>query len=270
MGISIKRSMHLMLTLTAAAAFAACSSDSGNGGGSGGSGGGAGGSSAKGGSGGSASGGAGGSGGSSAKGGSSGSGGSSSGSSSNALFDFASDEQGWVFNIYQATDDSGAAKSPFNLAVASNIPEGSKAPTIGHDSGIGDPPGSLKVEVTFTKYDEQVNPNYSWGKSPQDWTDKTINVRIKVDPLPDPALSTGGIQLFAQDSTWEGEYKWNNMPTDTDWHTYTFNLKDVTTKMKTNDIVQFTVQISSGGAAASGEDLAPASLTAYIDTVTVE
>ncbi|MGO9290846.1 MAG: hypothetical protein ACLQIJ_19115, partial [Polyangia bacterium] len=214
MGISTRRFKQLALIgLGATGILAACSSNSGSSGSTGGAsakGGstGSGGASAQGGStgsgGASAKGGSTGSGGASAQGGSTGSGGASAMGGSSAtggttgsggatgsggtcvgavtLFDFATGDEGWVFNTYQATNAAGVAVSPFNLAAPGNLSGGSldagvAAPTIAADSTVGDPPGSLKVVVTFTDYDQQVNPNFNWGSNAlQDWTNKVVSV----------------------------------------------------------------------------------------------
>jgi hypothetical protein len=209
-GISTRRFKQLALLcgLGATGILAACASSpesSGGAGGSSASGGsmGSGGSSARGGStssgGSSASGGSTGSGGSNATGGTLASGGAtSSGGSSGGpvtLFDFAAGDQGWVFNTYQATATNGQIVSPYNLAAPGVLPDAGVAlPTIAADSTVGDPPGSLKIVVTFTGYAQQVNPNYNWA-TPQDWTNKVVSVRVKVDPAVPATFTGGGIQL---------------------------------------------------------------------------
>jgi hypothetical protein len=269
-GISTRRFKQLALIcgLGAMGILAACASSPEYGGGAGGS---------------SAKGGSTGSGGSSARGGSTGSGGSSaaggtlasggatsSGGSSGSpvtLFDFATDDQGWVFNTYQATAN-GEMVSPYNLAAPGVLPDAGVAPpTIAADSTVGDPPGSLKIVVTFTGYTQQVNPNYHWA-TPQDWTNKVVSVRVKVDPAVPATFTGGGIQLFAQDSTWVGKYQWADFPTDSDWHTYTLDMTGVTSPDPTN-IVQFTVQLASA-TTPSATDFTQTTVTAYIDTITIQ
>jgi hypothetical protein len=225
-----------------------------------------------------ASGGSSASGGSNATGGATGSGGGSAGPVT--LFDFASGDQGWVYNTYQATDStSGAAVAPYNLVVAGNLSAGDldagvKAPTLAAESTVGDPPGSLKVVATFTGNNQQVNPNFNWGdQALQDWTNKTVSVRIKLDPAIATTSTGWGIQLFAQDSTWAGQYQWADFPTDSDWHTYTLNLAGAT--IDPTKVIQFTVQVSSPNVAASSDDggvssFTPVTVTAYIDTIKVQ
>jgi hypothetical protein len=289
----------LICGIGATGLLAACGSNSGSGGGAGGSsarGGSTGGSSASGGA--TGNGGTRATGGSSAAGGSTSSGGSSSNTGSSAtggssaaggtstgssgaggssgpvtLFDFADGDQGWVFNSYQATGDGGPV-SPYNLAApwVGTTDAGIASPTIAGDSTVGDPAGSLKVVVTFTDTQQQVNPNYHWTTS-QDWTDKVISVRLKIDPAAPASFTGGGILLFAQDSTWSGKYQWTDFPTDSDWHTYTLDMTGVASP-DPSDIVQFTVQISSANTPATDDagvsTFTPTTVTAYIDTVTIQ
>ncbi|MGB8297648.1 MAG: hypothetical protein WCG85_19680, partial [Polyangia bacterium] len=296
MGISTRRFKQLALIgLAATGILAACSSNSGSSGSTGGTsakGGstGSGGASAKGGSTGSgganALGGSTGSGGVSATGGSSATGGTagSGGAASSGgpcvgtvtLFDFATGDQGWGFNTYQATNAAGLAISPFNLAApgvlsGGDLDAGVAAPTIAADSTVGDPPGSLKVVVTFTDYNQQVNPDINWGANAlQDWTNKVVSVDVKIDPAV-PATFSGGIQLYAQDTTYNGQYHWAAFPTDNDWHTYTLDMTG-TTSVNPAQIVQFTVQLASASTASGDGGVAPftpTTVTAYIDTITV-
>ena len=298
MGISTRRFKQLALIgLGATGILAACSSNSGSSGSTGGanakggstsSGGasamggstGSGGASAMGGS--TGSGGASATGGSSVTGGTTGSGGatSSGGACTGAvtLFDFATGDEGWVFNTYQAANAAGVAVSPFNLAVPGNLSggdldAGAAVPTIAAESAVGDPPGSLKVVVTFTGYDQQVNPNFSWGPNTlQDWTNKVVSVLVKVDPAV-PATFSGGIQLYAQDTTYAGQYQWSAFPTDNAWHTYTLDMTGATS-VNPAQIIQFTVQLASAGTPTDTGDggvasFTPTTVTAYIDTITV-
>jgi hypothetical protein len=215
-------------------------------------------------------------GGSSSTGGATGSGGSSAGPVT--LFDFATGDQGWVYNTYQAVDSSsGAPVSPFNVAVpgtlsGGDLDAGIALPTLAFDSSTGDPPGSLKAVVTFTGFNQQVNANFNWGQNAvQDWTNKVVSVRVKVDPLPSDATSAGGILLFAQDTTYAGQYQWSDFPTDNQWHTYTLDMTG-TNSVNPAQIIQFTVQISAALVTptdAGVGSFAPITVTAYIDTVTV-
>ena len=119
-------------------------------------------------------------------GGTSGSGGATSSggacSGTETLFDFFSGSQGWVFNNYQATDRHRRCGQPVqSRGGGKSIRRRSRrwrpAPTLAADSTVGDPPGSLKVVVTFTGYDQQVNPNFNWGSNAlQDWTNKVVSV----------------------------------------------------------------------------------------------
>ena len=221
-------------------------------------------------------------GGSSATGGNAGSGGaaSSGGACVGAvtLFDFATGDQGWGFNTYQATNAAGLAVSPFNLAApgglsGGDLDAGVAAPTIAAESTVGDPPGSLKVVVTFTDYNQQVNPNINWGQNAlQDWTNKVVSVLVKIDPAV-PAAFGGGIQLYAQDTTYSGQYHWAAFPTDNDWHAYTLDMTG-TTSVNPAQIVQFTVQLASASTPTTTGDgggalFTPTTVTAYIDTITV-
>jgi len=217
-------------------------------------------------------------GGASAKGGSTGSGGASASSGgvcsgTDTLFDFSSGDQGWVFNAYQAKDaTTGDAVSPYNLVVEGNLSGGDldagvQAPTLAADSTVGDPPGSLKVVVTFTGSNQQVNPNINWGQNAlQDWTNKVVSVDVKIDPFPSDTTNIGGIMLYAQDTTWVGQYGGMTFPTDNAWHTYTLDMTG-TTSVNPAEIIQFTVQLASAGTPTA--PFAPTTVTAYIDNITV-
>ena len=196
------------------------------------------------------------------------------------LFDFASGDAGWVFNTYQAKDaTTGAVVKPFNLVVDGNLSGGDldagvAAPTLAADSTVGNPPGSLKVVVTFTGYDQQVNPNINWGQNAlQDWTGKTVSVDIKVDPFPSDTTNLGGIMPYAQDTVYAGQYGWSAFPTDNQWHTYTLDMTKQPLTLDPAKIIQFTVQFAS--AAAPTDDagvppFSPTTVTAYIDNITVQ
>jgi len=196
------------------------------------------------------------------------------------LFDFASGDAGWVFNTYQAKDaTTGAVVKPFNLVVDGNLSGGDldagvAAPTLAADSTVGNPPGSLKVVVTFTGYDQQVNPNINWGLSAlQDWTGKTVSVDIKVDPFPSDTTNLGGIMPYAQDTVYAGQYGWSAFPTDNQWHTYTLDMTKQPLTLDPAKIIQFTVQFASAAAPADDAGVAPFSpitVTAYIDNITVQ
>jgi hypothetical protein len=195
------------------------------------------------------------------------------------LFDFGTGDQGWVFNSYQAKNAAGDPVRPFNLAVFGNLSPGDldagvAAPTLAADSTVGDPPGSLKVVVTFTGYDQLVNPNINWGQNAlQDWTGKTVSVRLKVDPFPSDTTNIGGILVYANDPTYSGQYSWMAFPTDNGWHTYTLDMTQPPFAVDPTKIIQFTVELAS--ASAPTEDagvlsFSPITVTAYIDTITVQ
>ncbi|GEM_PF-3065507 len=105
------------------------------------------------------------------------------------------------------------------------------------------------------------------------WTNKVISVRLKVDPAA-PTTFSGGILLFAQDTTWAGQYQWTAFPTDNEWHTYMLDMTG-TTSVNPAQIIQFAVQIASAGAPTATDDagvapFTPTTVTAYIDTITVQ
>jgi hypothetical protein len=219
----------------------------------------------------------------SATGGSSSAGGATSAGGSSGpvtLFDFASGDEGWVFNTYQAKDpNTGTAISPYNLVVAGSLSDGDldagvAAPTIAADSTVGNPPGSLKVVVTFTGYAQQVNANINWGQNAlQDWTGKTVSVDIKVDPFPSDTSNLGGVMPYAQDTAYAAQYGWAAFPTDNQWHTYTLDMTKQPLTLDPAKIIQFTVQFASADAPTDAAGVAPFSpitVTAYIDNITVQ
>jgi hypothetical protein len=187
------------------------------------------------------------------------------------LFDFASSAQDWFFNDYQSMGDGGPS-SPLNLASSAVTVTGAR-PTITWEPSIGNPaPGSLKVSVTFTGYDQNVLANVQFKPAAQDWTNKVVSMRIKFVPGFEE-LYTGGMQLFAQDESWAGIYQWKNWPADNEWSTYELDM--TMSAMKTNDVVQFGIQLISGSAVgATLDDLGnpifkATTVTAYIDDITV-
>jgi hypothetical protein len=124
-----------------------------------------------------------------------------------------------------------------------------------------------------------VNPNFNWGSAAlQDWTNKVVSVRVKVDPAVSSSFPGGGIQLFAQDTIYTGKYQWSDFPTDNDWHTYTFDMTKFdpsVDKINPAEIIQFTVQFASNGAPTTTDDggvapFTPTKVTAYIDTITIQ
>jgi len=69
------------------------------------------------------------------------------------------------------------------------------------DSTVGDPAGSLKVVVTFTGNNQQVNPNADWASRLLSRLDEQDGQRRhQGDPAVPATFTGGGIQLFAQDA----------------------------------------------------------------------
>ncbi len=67
--------------------------------------------------------------------------------------------------------------------------------------------------MTFTGSNQQVNPNINWGQNAlQDWTNKVVSADIKIDPFPSDTTNIGGIMLYAQDTTWVGQYGGHDLP----------------------------------------------------------
>jgi hypothetical protein len=191
------------------------------------------------------------------------------------LFDFPVGTQGWFYNDYQGVGTNGAITAPYNLASAKYTTTGPR-PTIEWDGTDGYPagtPGSLKLVVNFTGPDQNVLANVQFKPTVQDWTGKAVTLQIKLDPGFEE-LYMGGMQLFAQDETWAGAYQWKNWPSDNDWHAYDLDLTMAT--LKTDDIVQFGVQIISGSTSGSTVDengnpiFTPRTVTMHVDQIAVQ
>ena len=102
---------------------------------------------------------------------------------------------------------------------------------------------------------------------------KTVSVRLKVDPFPSDTTNIGGILVYANDPTYSGQYSWMAFPTDNGWHTYTLDMTQPPFAVDPTKIIQFTVELAS--ASAPTEDagvlsFSPITVTAYIDTITVQ
>lgn len=186
------------------------------------------------------------------------------------LFDFASSTQGWYFNDYQAMSD-GAPAELLNLASA-RVPFTGERPTLGWDGTVGNPPGSLKLVVNFTGFDQNVIANVQFKPDTLDWTDKVVSIEMKLDPGFEE-LYTGGIQLLAQDTSWAGTWQWRTWPPDTEWYTYELDM--TMAAMQTDDVVQFGIQVISGDTAGATIDengnpvFTPTTVTLYLDNVVV-
>jgi hypothetical protein len=187
------------------------------------------------------------------------------------LFDFATSSQGWYYNGYQAMADGGPADL-LNLASSSVTITGAR-PTIEWDATVGNPaPGSLKLVIPFTGFDQNVIANVQF-KPAVDWTDKVVSLDIKIEPGFEE-LYTGGLQFLAQDSSWAGTWQWKNWPFDNGWYTYELDM--TMAAMKTEDVVQFGFQVISGTPAGAPVDdqgnpvFTPTTVTLYVDNVVVQ
>lgn len=188
------------------------------------------------------------------------------------LFDFSAGTQGWAYNNYQASGGDGGVSSPYNLA-SSLVPFTGIRPTMEFDGTVGNPGGSLKMAINFTDFDQNVLANVQFKPTVQNWTNKAVTVQIKFEPGFE-SLYTGGMQLFAQDETWAGTYQWKNWPFDNDWHSYDLDM--TMASMKTDDVVQFGIQVISGSSAGATVDangkpvFTPTTVIMHIDTVVVQ
>jgi hypothetical protein len=146
-----------------------------------------------------------------------------------ALATFDTTDEGFAYNLNAQTE---------NLAY--NVPDGGTAPTLGFSNEDGNPcKGSLKAVIPFTGYNQQVNIQKDFGTSSlQDWTGKTLHVRVKVasgfmtDSSVSPALQVhvtsynpatdGGTDMYL----YSGQYQ--NIQSGNGWNDYTFSVSGAT------------------------------------------
>jgi hypothetical protein len=141
-----------------------------------------------------------------------GTGGSSGGGSITMLlaFDSASDVPKLALGAPPAGD---AGSDPNDLSVG--VDGGARA-LLSFDAAVGDPnPGSLKIEIPTTAYEQYVDYQLLLSPALQDYSGRTLTLKIRLDEgfSPDPS-APGGIIFYAKSGAnydW-GQAAWMNIP----------------------------------------------------------
>jgi hypothetical protein len=155
--------------------------------------------------------------------------------------------------------------SPGNLA---NI-EGGSPPSLSWDGTVGHPAvGSLEVDATFTAYNQFVLSTLSL--SPLiDATGKTAHVFVRVDTADGGAGFAGGAQLEANSTTsYHGATGTYTTLTPGQWKELTLNLAAQTSPFDASQIIQFSVNFSTGAGPDGGTFGAPVHAVFHIDSLT--
>jgi hypothetical protein len=154
-----------------------------------------------------------------------------------------------------ATGTAGFALDAYHDTVQKNLTDpatgASPAPTIAFDDTQGSPTaGSLMVTAPYFGASQYVDIQKSIQTSPQNWTNKTMHVRIK---LTSGTFRSGGVQLYVKTGTlfvFGGTYANLTAALNT-WQEFTLNitapLVTITGYDPTN-IVSYGLQINSGSA----------------------
>ena len=104
---------------------------------------------------------------------------------SSGLADAAAPIAGTAIDTFDTESDFGF--NPYHDTVQTNLAnldslEGGVPPTLGFDSTQGSPsPGSLKVSIPFSGPKQYVDIQSYVFAVPQDWSGRTLHVRLKVD-----------------------------------------------------------------------------------------
>ena len=125
-------------------------------------------------------------------------------------------------------------------------------PTLTFDSAVGSPnPGSLKVVAPYSGANQYVDIQKSFGDgSPQDWTGKTLHVRIRASE----GTFTGGAQVYAiTDRQLHVRRQVHQLhATNNNWQEFTVNLDSPMTPNAGYDpskVIVFGVQLNTGARA---------------------
>jgi hypothetical protein len=182
------------------------------------------------------------------------------------LFGFPADVQGFALDPYPDTNDT-------NLTVVS---DGGVAPTLTWSATEGDPDlGAVLVTAPYSDYKQKIDVRHTFGAdSLQDWTGKTLRIRLKVaSGFNTDSSFPGGVVFYVQTtSSWVwADAGWQNVESLYDgWQQFSFDLSAVTAAgWDAKQVIAFGIQINTGG----GGDTAaskPAPATFYIDSVTAQ
>jgi hypothetical protein len=180
------------------------------------------------------------------------------------LFAFASTVEGFKFNTYGTTAD---ADLPNVL---------SDKMTISADTAVGDPsPGSLKVVIPFTAYDQQAELLSTFDDTAlKNLAGKTLFAKVRLDSGFSPDVSAkGGLVFYVETTTtWiYGQAPWQNVdPTINDWVDYTFDLSapdapNTKTGFDPAKVKAIGFRFDTGGGV--GATAKPTEATFHIDTI---
>jgi hypothetical protein len=169
---------------------------------------------------------------------------------------FNTTTEAFLLNVYHDT----AAK---NLG----DPASGATPALMFDGSTGSPdPGCLKVVAPYTGANQYVDIQKSMTTTPQDWTGKTLHVRIKVVEGSYP----GGAQVYA--ITVPNQYvfggTFTNVAKNNNWQEFTVNLDSPMTANTGYDPAQVIivgVQLNTGSAGGSAS-----TVTFNIDSFSID
>jgi macrolide-specific efflux system membrane fusion protein len=170
---------------------------------------------------------------------------------------FASGVEGFQLNNYHDTGQK-------NLADA--MAPANPAPVLSFDSGVGNPDnGSIKVTATYSGPNQYVDvQSKSMMSSPQNWSGRTLHVRIKVDT----GNFGGGAQLYVLTTSgfvFGGTH--TNFAKNSNWQEFTTNLDAPVTQNSGFDATQvivFGVQLTSDATGVTGD------VTFHVDSFSVD
>jgi len=155
---------------------------------------------------------------------------------------FNSSTEGFQLNVYHDTGNTNLGD-----------PASGASPTLSFDNLNGNPdPGCIEVVAPYTGPNQYVDIQKSMTTTPQDWTGKTLHVRIKVVEGKYP----GGAQVYA--ITVPNQYvfggTFTNVASNNNWQEFTVNLDNPMTQNSGYDPAQVIivgVQLNTGSAGAS-------------------
>ena len=177
------------------------------------------------------------------------------------IFTFDHGLQGWEFNLF---DDGNI----LNLAV--HPPAGGIVPTLTVNAADGNPdPGSLRVRVGFTAFDQYVDPGVNFFDPRQNLTGKVLHARIK---LVSGSFAQGAFQFHAStgDSFVYGSsfFTGDTLPLGV-WVPVDLDLGGVTSPgFDPSQVIQIGVQFLSGFSSGGGTFVDTGETVFEIDTVT--
>jgi len=182
------------------------------------------------------------------------------------LFSFASGVEGFKLNTYGTLPDADLP----------NVLSDKMAITFDKDVG-GPTPGSLKVVVPFTAYDQQADLLSTFDDTAlKNLSGKTLFAQVRLDSGFSPDVSAqGGLVFYVETTTtWiYGQAPWQNVdPTVNDWAEYKFDLSApdlVNTKpnFDPTKVKAIGFRFDTGSGNVTPAPAAPTAATFHIDTI---